>query len=83
MSAHELYHFMLYGISNMDQEQSQDVGEPSLGGRGMMKCTCAEAQKRYQDLLEPHRDPSWRMPSFAELTRAERESKEAMKEGPV
>ena len=67
----------------MDQEQCQDMGEPSLGGKGMMKCTCAEAQRRYQDLLEPHRDPSWRMPSFAELSRAERESNEAMKECPV
>ena len=67
----------------MDQEQCQDMGEPSLGGNEFMKCTCAEAQRRYQDLLEPHRSRSWRMTSFAELSRAERESNEAVKECPV
>ena len=66
-------------MSNMDQEQCQDMREPSLGGRGMMKCTCGEAHRRYQDLLEPHRDPSWRMPSFTELSRAEQEYKEQAK----
>ena len=45
----------------------------------MMKCTCDEAHRRYLDLLEPHRDSAWRMPSFAELSNAERESNEATK----
>ena len=67
----------------MDQEQCQDMREPSLGGRRIMKCTCYEADRRYQDLVEPHRDPSWRMPSFSELSMAEREYKEAMKVCPV
>ena len=67
----------------MDQEQCQDMGEPSLGTKVMMKCTCAEAQRRYLDLLEPHRDSAWRMPSFTELSRAERESIEATKVCPV
>ena len=72
---------MIYIIlmSNMEQEQCQDMREPSLGGRGMRKCTCDEAHRRYLDLLEPHRDSSWRMPSFAELSRAEREFNEATK----
>ncbi len=70
-------------MSNMDQEQCQDMQEPSLGGRGMMKCTCAEAHKRYLDLLEPHRDSSWRMPSFAELSTAEREYNEQVKVCPL
>ncbi len=63
----------------MDQEQCQDMREPSLGGRGIMKCTYGEAHRRYQDLLESHRDPSWRMPSFTELNKAEREYKEQVK----
>jgi len=70
-------------MSNMDHEQCQDVREPSLGGRGKMECTCEEARRRYQYLLEPHRDPAWRMPSFSELSTAERESIEATKECPV
>ena len=61
------------------QEQCQDLREPSLGGRGMMKCTCEEAHMRYQDLLEPHRDPSWRMPSFTELSIAARDYKQQAK----
>ena len=67
----------------MDQEQCEDMREPSLGGRGIMKCTCGEAHRRYQDLLEPHRGPSWRMPSFTELSNAERDYKEAAKLCPV
>ena len=67
----------------MDQEQCQDMREPSLGCRGMMKSTCGEAFKRYLDLLEPHRDSAWRMPSFAEISNAERESNEARKVCPV
>ncbi len=63
----------------MDQEQCQDMRDPSLGGTGMMKCTCAEAFKRYQDLLEPYRDPSWRMTSFTELRKAEQKYKDQAK----
>ena len=76
---------MIYMIlmSNMDQEQCQDMREPSLGGRGRMECTCEEARRRYHELMEPHRDPAWRMPSFAELSKAERESNEATKACPV
>ena len=68
-----------------DQEEEHEASqrEPSLGGRGRIACTCGEAHKRYQDLLEPHRDPSWRMPSFSELSRAEQEYKEAAKLCPV
>ena len=76
---------MIYIIlmSNMDQEQCQDMREPSLGGRGKIACTCEEARRRYQYLLEPHRDPAWRMPSFTELSTAERESIEATKVCPM
>ena len=70
-------------MSNMDQEQCQDMREPSLGGRGKMDCTCEEARRRYNDLMEPHRDPSWRMPSFSQLSTAEREFREATKVCPV
>ena len=59
--AHDLYHFTFEVMSNMVQEQCQDMREPSLGGRGRVICTCAEAHRRYQDIFEPHRDPSWRM----------------------
>jgi len=65
------------------EEHEASQREPSLGGRGMMKCTCAEAHRRYLDILEPHRDSSWRMPSFTELSRAEREYMEAAKVCPV
>ena len=65
------------------EDQCQDMREPSLGGKGMMKCTCGEAHKRYLDLLEPHRDSSWRMPSFAELSTAEREYNEQAKVCPL
>ena len=67
----------------MDQDQCKDMRDPSLGGRGMMKCTCGEARNRYQDLLEPHRDSAWRMPSFAEISNAERESNQTTKVCPV
>ena len=70
-------------MSNMDQEQCQDMREPSLGGRGKRECTCEETHRHYLYLLEPHRDPSWRMLSFSELSTAERESKEATKACPV
>ncbi len=63
----------------MVQEQCQDMREPSLGGRGRLICTRAKAHRRYQDIFEPHRDPSWRMPSFSELSRAEQEYKEQAK----
>ena len=71
--------------NTQDQEQEHELcqREPSLGGRGKMTCNCGEAHKRYHDLIEPHRDPSWRMPSFTELSKAEREYKDAAKGCPV
>ena len=74
---------MIEVMSNLDQKQCQDVREPSLGGRGKMECTCEEARSRYHELMEPLRGPAWRMPSFTELSRAERESIEARKMCPV
>ena len=61
------------------EEHEARQREPSLGGRVRIACTCGEAHRRYQELLEPHRDPSWRMPSFSELSRAEQEYKEQAK----
>ena len=65
----------------MDLEVCQR--EPSLGGRGKIVCNCKEANMRYHVLIDTHRDPSWRMPSFIELSKAEREYKEAAKLCPV
>ena len=81
--AHDLYHFTIEVMSNLDQELCSDVREPSLGGRGKIECTCEEARRRYHELMESHRSPAWRMPSFTELSKAERESIEARKECPV
>ena len=60
------------------EEHEASQREPSIGGRGMMKCTCEEAHRRYHDLLEANRQPSWRMPSFTELSKAERDWKEQL-----
>ena len=69
-------------MSNTQAQQEEHEAsqrEPSLGGRGHIICTCSEAHRRYQELIEPHRDPSWRMPSFTELNMTAREYKEQAK----